>query len=138
MKIKYRLGTVLGPIEYNIDITDPEAVSVWREFLKRQLLKDRPSICDCGCGEKMRLSEGIDMHEGIITKNHTQGLSWQPLIYHEFNCFLVKHNHHLNQVMVRGHFFNLACVRYGTDAVVEWLNTLPFKTRIVWPNTISL
>jgi len=138
MKIKHRPGVVLGPTEYGIDIADPEAISIWREFLKRQLLKDRPNICDCGCGELIYLGEGIDMHEGIITKGNTQGLPWQPLIYHEYNSFLVRHEHHMNRPMLREHFFRLSCVRYGIDAIEVWLNTLPFKTRGKWPNTVSL
>lgn len=132
MKIRYTPGIVLGPTEYGIDVRHAEAASAWREFLKKRLLRDRTMVCDCGCGEKMRLSEGIDMHEGVISKNDTKGLPWQPLIYHEYNCFLVKHDHHLNRPMVRKHFFDLSCVRYGTEKVMAWLNTLPFKTRVRW------
>lgn len=132
MKIRYIPGSVLGPVLYGVDIRHSEAASVWREFLKKRLLRDRLMVCDCGCGERMCLGDGIDMHEGIITRSDTRGLPWRPLIFHEYNCFLVRHDHHLDRPMVRRHFFDLACARYGSDEVLAWLNTLPFKTRIRW------
>lgn len=124
-KFKLLKDRHLDPREYDVDITDPEEIKVWREFLKIELVKKRPWVCDCGCREPTM--KGRDMHEGLVTRGDTQGLDWQPLIFSEVNCFLVKHEHHILRPMRQGWFLKLAEQRYGMERVREWLESLPWK-----------
>ena len=123
-KFKHLKDKLLNPREYDVDISDPEEVRAWREFLKIQLTRKRPWLCDC-CGQPA--ARGRDLHEGLVTRGDTQGLIWQPLIFSEMNSFLVLHEHHILRPMRRAHFLAIAERRYGVEPVKEWLESLPWK-----------
>ena len=103
-----------------------ENIFKWRAALKYWLWSEREGRSDLS-GEI--LNHSCHMHEGILTRGDLRGVRWQYLIFHPYNCFLLKPEEHIPEPPSREWAVLKSCSRYGEKNVVEWFNNLPFKVK---------
>lgn len=97
----------------------------WRQELKRALLIRRKFKSDWS-GESVELD--CEMHEGIITRGMLSGVKWQWMIFHEYNCFLLKHSEHQPNPPSKEWCIQRSFELYGEENVRNWWYSLPFKS----------
>ena len=76
--------------------------------------------CSCGCGQPLHQPE---MHHGILSKRMFQGkkgVKAKRLRDNRCNCFLINTRCHQTQAHDTGHYWRLACERYGEAEVRDW------------------
>jgi len=112
-----------------------KAIADWRFELKMELLKKRGFRSDYS-GKRITENTGCHLHEGILTRanvsraaKNADGESWQYLIFHEVNCFLLLPEEHIPQPPSRDWCIQKSYEMYGRDAVREWFYSLPWKIR---------
>jgi len=92
----------------------------WNKVLTRddQMHKhlSRAIPCSCGCGQHLFQPE---LHHGILSKAMFRGVKDRKLLDAPCNCFLVNKACH-ERIPGPEWFWQLACERYGTDAVEQW------------------
>ncbi len=81
--------------------------------------------CDV-CGE---LTPEPDMHAFLIRRGHVPKRK-QGCIWHKFNCVLLCRTCHEQADGMDDYFRDLQIMRYGAEAIVEWLNSLPLKVEV--------
>ena len=93
-------------------------------FDKQELFQRRGCLCECLCGKAAhdahhalipnlkRFSEYVNDKRNIILVNHTEHLS------RKFDC---------HEWRVK--FYKRQVLRYGQEAMDEWLNSLPAKMK---------
>ena len=120
---------IFDPAEF-IDILDNGyVIHDFRRRLRRHLFVARRVrsphgrfdilVCECGCGKPITSYDAIDLHEGIITRADVAG--WpkpqRSLIFHEYNTFLLRHDHHVESPPDREFCYALAAARYGRQKI---------------------
>lgn len=127
---------IFDPVIRAVDLTNPVA---WCVELRECLIRTRtPFVCDC-CGtpfldlirDKFRWTR-VDVHEGIVTKGDIRGwkLAQRTLIFTEYNCVLLDHQHHLSHPPSRQAMWDLQVSRYGEEVMKEWYFGLPFRNGV--------
>jgi len=106
----------------------------WRMGLKRHLMR-RDKVCR-SCGGPF--GNGIHMHEGIFSRVQVVGWprKWRVLIHCELNCVLLHPNCNLGRHGMspppREQVWNEHCEMYGSDVMMSWVSSLPFKYFPAW------
>lgn len=100
----------------------------WRRFLKERLLAERDYVSDL-TGRRFSLTrEEPQMHEGCITRAVVPGsVSWNYMIFHPYNCFLLFESEHIPEPPSRSLCYWLSVIRYGKEDVDAWIESLPWK-----------
>lgn len=121
-------NAILHPLDpLNFGWATNDTIFEWRQFLKHTLLQERKYRSDMS-GEP--LYETCEMHEGIISRNMIpKNIWWQILIFHPFNSFLLTVEQHRPSPPSKDWAVSKAYALYGRDAVRDWFDSLPFKTR---------
>lgn len=95
-------------------------------FDKEQFKARRGYLCECGCGK-----EGHDAHHALIHHIKSKGKTKYPQLNDPRNLILVNHAEHINRkfdtLAWRRKFWKLQCERYGTPAMMQWVESLPDK-----------
>lgn len=113
----------------NYDWVNNDNIFSWRQFLKQVLLWER-KYCSDYSGKRFRPLDVIEMHEGLVTRaNVPKSISWQYLIYHPYNCFLLTHEEHEKQGHKREWALQRSYELYGRENVIKWFESLPFRVR---------
>ena len=93
-------------------------------FDKEQLLIDRGCWCECGCG---RVAE--DAHHCLIPNLKR----FSEYVNDERNIVLVNHTEHISRKFDchewRVKFYKRQVLRYGQEAMDEYINSLPAKMK---------
>ena len=124
------------------DLMMPTQLSMWGFFQWRQNLKyylaGRDRHCrSCGRPFNDIPKPGgripIHMHEGIFSRNLVTGWPkrWRILIHAETNCVLLcsdcNMSEHGKHPPAPADVWREHCEMYGTDTMLEWYDSLPFK-----------
>ena len=118
----YKLGdkqTILVPKDLKNSDT-----YYWRKALKYHLCNKFNYTSDLS-GTPFKVCH---LHEGILTRaNVPKSLSWQWMIFHEYNCFLLTPEEHIPNPPSREWAVQKSFDKYGIDNVIQWFYSLPFK-----------
>ena len=113
--------------EYNHN----NSITEWRRFLKLSLLKERKYRSDL---TGRSVGDACEMHEGILPRVVVpKSIWWHFMIFHPYNCFLLRPEEHRPSPPNRELCYKLACERYGKPVVDAWIDSLPFKAPIEIP-----
>ena len=98
---------------------------MWRTmFDKAELLSQRGQFCECGCG-----CYAHDAHHCFIPNLKR----FSEYLNDERNIVLVNHSQHVSRTFDtrewRQKFWKRQVLRYGQEAMNEWINSLPDKLR---------
>ena len=93
-------------------------------FDKLELFKERGMLCECGCG-----CASQDVHHALIPNLKR----FREYVNTPYNLILVNHEEHISRKFDnrewRVKFYKRQVLRYGQEAMDEWLNSLPPKMK---------
>ena len=93
-------------------------------FDKSELLTERGQFCECGCGLYAH-----DAHHALIPNLKR----FSEYVNDKRNIILVNHDEHISRKFDchewRVKFYKRQVLRYGQEAMDEWVNSLPAKMK---------
>jgi hypothetical protein len=96
---------------------------------KADIIKRRGYLCECGCGKA-----GEDLHHAFIHHIRSKGKTKYPQLNDKRNLIVVNHQEHITRKFDtrewRRKFWKKQVERYGEDAMMDWIESLPDKLKL--------